>query len=355
METGSNETSSFETSADSRVSGPILVTGGFGFLGSHVVAELLRTDIPVRVLSRPPRSRRIPPVLYDEEARSAASVDVIWGDIRDAAVVEEAVDSCEAVIHLVSNFRSAREDGREAREVNVGGTENVLAAAEEAGVQQILHCSTIGVHGDVDEIPADEMTEFNPGDSYQRTKLAGEKKVWEHYRRTGQSVTVIRPISMFGPGDRRMLKLFRMIDAGWFVRVGDGEVYFQPAYIDDVVKGFMLSLGNEDAVGEAFIIGGAEYVTLNDLADVVGEELGVEWRTLPLPMKPLLAAATLCEWICSPLGVEPPLHRRRVSFYQNDRAFSVEKARRVLGFEPEMSLREGIRRTIEAYRKEGWL
>lgn len=355
MATGSNATSKPEKSADSRVSGPVLVTGGFGFLGSHIVDELLRTNVPVRVLSRPPRSRALPPVLDDADDRGAASVEVIWGDIRDSAVVEEAVDSCEAVIHLISNFRSAREDGREAREVNVGGTENVLAAAEEAGVRQILHCSTIGVHGDVEEIPADERTEFSPGDSYQRTKLAGEKKVWEHYRRTGQPVTVIRPISMFGPGDRRMLKLFRMIDAGWFIRVGDGEVYFQPAYIDDVVKGFMLSLGNEDAVGEAFIIGGDEYVTLNELAEIIGEELDVEWRTLPLPMKPVIAAATLCEWICSPLGVEPPLHRRRVSFYQNDRAFSVQKAKRILGFDPEVSLREGIRRTVDAYRREGWL
>lgn len=332
----------------------VLVTGGFGFLGSHVVRALRDQDVPVTILSRPPKKRMFP-ASVDRAGTLRGSVEVVWGDIRDPKLVEKATRGCQYVIHLVSNFRSVREDGQQAHEVNVDGTVNVLNAAEQAGIRHVVHCSTIGVHGDVDEIPADETTAFNPGDSYQRTKLAAEKKVWEHHRQTGQPVTVLRPISMFGPGDRRMLKLFKMIDAGWFIRVGDGEVYFQPAYVDDVVRAFMLCLGNEDAVGEPFIVGGDEYVSLNRLAEIIGDELGVEWRTLPLPLTPVLAAATVCEWLCSPLGIEPPLHRRRVSFYQNDRAFSIEKARRVLGFEPAVSLREGIRRTIEAYRAEGWL
>ena len=335
-------------------SGPVLVTGGFGFLGSHLVRALAHRGRAVRILSRPPKSRSFGPGRGEPDPRSG-SVDVVWGDVRDRNAVSEAMSGCEEVIHLVSNFRSAREDGREAREVNVGGTERVLEAAEREGVRHVVHCSTIGVHGDVGEIPADESTAFRPGDSYQRTKLAAEERVWEQHRRTGLPVTVVRPISIFGPGDRRMLKLFRMIDAGWFVRVGDGEVYFQPAYVDDVVKGFLLCLGNPAAVGEAFIVGGDEYVTLNRLAEIIGEELGVTWRTVALPMTPVLVAATACEWLCRPLGIEPPLHRRRVGFYRNDRAFSIEKARRMLGFEPDVSLREGVRRTIEFYREAGWL
>lgn len=333
---------------------PVLVTGGFGFLGGHLVRALAERGRDVRILSRPPRSRTLAPAVGAPGA-FPGSVEVTWGDVRDPDAVAEAVRGCEDVVHLVSNFRSAREDGREAREVNVGGTERVLEASEREGVRHLVHCSTIGVHGDVDEVPADETTTFRPGDSYQRTKLAAEEKVWEQHRRTGLPVTVVRPISMFGPGDRRMLKLFRMIDAGWFVRVGDGEVYFQPAYVDDVVKGFLLCLGNPAAVGEAFIVGGDEYVTLNRLAEIIGEELGVEWRTVTLPMAPVLAAASVCERLCRPLGIEPPLHRRRVGFYRNDRAFSIEKARRILGFEPDVSLREGVRRTVESYREVGWL
>lgn len=334
--------------------GPVLITGGLGFLGGHLVRALLDDGFRVRVLAR---SRRRAASEGEDETGVAygGSVEIVWGDIREPAVVREAADGCEAVIHLVSNFRSARSDGQEAYDINVGGTENMLAAAEQAGVRQIIHCSTIGVHGSVAEIPANEETAFNPGDSYQETKLIGERKVWEHYRRTDQPVTVIRPISMFGPGDRRMLKLFKMISAGWFIRMGEGHTYFQPAYVSDVVKGFRLCLGNDQAVGEVFIIGGDEYLTLNQLAAVIGEELGVKWRTLSIPMTPVLGAALLCERAFAPLGIEPPLHSRRVSFYRNHRAFTIEKARRVLGYEPEVSLRQCIRRTIAFYREAGWL
>ena len=105
-------------------------------------------------------------------------------------------------------------------------------------MQKLVHCSTIGVHGDVRKIPADEKTAFNPGDLYQETKLIAEKRVWEFSKETGLPISVIRPISMFGPGDLRMLKLFRMINKGRFIIVGNGNALFQPAYIDDVVKGF---------------------------------------------------------------------------------------------------------------------
>ena len=187
------------------------------------------------------------------------------------------------------------------------------------------------------------------------TKLIAEQKVWDFYQRTQFPITVIRPISLFGPGDMRMLKLFRLIKKGRFFIVGDGEVLFHPSYIDDVVRGFLLCLGNQKAVGEAFIIGGEGYLTLNELCAMIAKELRVEPPKVYLPMAPVLALATACEKICVPLGIEPPLHRRRVSFFQNNRAFSIEKVKQILGYSPEYSLEEGIRATIDWYQKQGWL
>jgi nucleoside-diphosphate-sugar epimerase len=160
---------------------------------------------------------------------------------------------------------------------------------------------------------------------------------------------------MFGPGDERMLKLFSMIKKRIFVIVGDGNVYFQPAYIDDVVRGFLLAMTRDEAIGEAFIIGSPEYVTLNELVVMIANELHVpppRWR---LPMRPVVWLAKATERVFVPLGLEPPLHERRVSFYQNNRAFSIEKARQLLGFEPQSSLREGIQKTILWYEEKGWL
>ena len=136
------------------------------------------------------------------------------GDIRDPQAVARAVEGVDIVIYLVSNFRKGRSDRKDAYAVNVEGTRNVLQASLHYGVQQFLHCSTIGVHGNVRAIPADEETPFNPGDLYQETKLLAENHVREFYAQTGLPVTIIRPISLYGPGDLRMLKLFRMIKKG---------------------------------------------------------------------------------------------------------------------------------------------
>lgn len=325
----------------------VLVTGGKGFLGSHIVTQLAARGDRVRVFARP--STKTPFLL------EKTNYEFIPGDIRDSDAVEQAVRGVDYIIHVVSNFRKGGSDKQEAYAVNVEGTENVLKAAQKHGVQHLIHCSTIGVHGTVLEIPATETTPFNPTDLYQETKLIGEQRVWAFHRETGLPVTVVRPISLFGPGDTRMLKLFRLIQKGRFVIVGDGEVLFHPTYIDDVVRGFLLCLNNPKAIGEAFIIGGEGYLSLNELCQLIAKELEVKPPRLRLPMAPILAMATFCERICEPLGLEPPLHRRRVSFFQNNRAFSIEKVKQTLGFEPQMSLTEAIQKTIYWYQQQGWL
>lgn len=324
----------------------VLVTGGKGFLGSHIASHLAAQGEHVRIFARPAKG---------VEPEKQPGQEIVWGDIRDVEAVERAVEGVDYVIHTVSNFRKGGSDEKEAYAVNVEGTNSVLVAAKKFGVQHVIHCSTIGVHGTVLEIPATEETPFNPTDLYQETKVIAEKRVWEFYRETGLPITVIRPISLFGPGDVRMLKLFRLIQKGRFVIVGDGKVFFHPAYIDDVVRGFQLCLGNEKAVGEAFIVGGEGYLTLNELCQLIAQELGVSPPNLYVPMAPVLALATLCEKVFVPLGLEPPLHRRRVSFFQNNRAFSINKAKHLLGYQPQFSLEEGIQKTIQWYQAQGWL
>ena len=323
----------------------ILVTGGRGFLGSHVVRALIDRGHDVRVLTHSGKDD-----VFGEQPG-----ETFRGDVRDAAAVRDAVRGMHRAVHLVSNFRKGGSDEADAHDVNVQGTKNVLEAAYDEGLHRVVHCSTIGVHGDVKEIPATEDTPFNPQDLYQETKLEAEQWVWDFHRRTGLPIAVVRPISIYGPGDLRMLKLFRGIEKGWFPVAGKGEAFFHPAYIDDVVEGFLLCLEDPAAVGESFIIGGEGYLTLNELFARIAELLGTSppWLRIPLPL--LQMAAVACETIFVPLGLEPPLHRRRVSFYRNQRAFSIQKAKDVLGFEPRTSLEEGLRRTITWYRENGYL
>jgi nucleoside-diphosphate-sugar epimerase len=321
----------------------ILVTGGTGFLGQHLVAALRKRGDRVRTFARSARPATLP-----------VEVEHRQGDVRDAAALEAAFEGVDAAIHLVSNFRSAASDG-EAHAINVEGTDHVLRAAQRQRVARLVHCSTIGVHGSVVEVPANEETPFNPGDAYQRTKLTAERRALQFQRDTGVPIAVVRPISLFGPGDERMLKLFRMIQKGRFVLLGDGAAVFQPAYVEDVVQGFLLCLERDAAVGEAFIVGGEEYLPLRDLVQRIAEHLAVAPPWLRLPMAPFSLAASACEAIFPPLGLEPPLHHRRLSFYRNQRAFRVDKAKRLLGFQPQLSLDQTLARTIAWYREAGWL
>ncbi|WP_035245050.1 NAD-dependent epimerase/dehydratase family protein [Desulfogranum mediterraneum] len=322
----------------------VLVTGGNGFLGSHLVTALMEQGDTVRILARRHG---------DQAARQGA--ETIWGDIRDPEAVGRAVAGVDRVIHTVSNFRHGGSDKGEAHSINVEGTRLVLEACELHGVKQLVHCSTIGVHGSVREIPATETTPYNPGDLYQQTKLEAEQEVWRFAEQAGFRTTVIRPISLIGPGDKRMLKLFRMIKQGKFVKIGPCQAFFQPAYIDDVVAGFLLCLGNEQAYGQVFIVGSDEYVPLEELFVIIAEELGVKPPSVRIPLQPVLLLAGLCEALCVPLGIEPPLHRRRVSFFQNNRAFDIAKVKNRLGYQPQVGLREALRRTIAWYEQEGWL
>jgi nucleoside-diphosphate-sugar epimerase len=213
----------------------------------------------------------------------------------------------------------------------------------------------VGVHGDVKHPPADEDAPLRPGDVYQETKLEGERLARDAAGRLGIEVTIVRPTGIYGPGDRRLLKLFRGVARRRWVTLGSGEIYYHLTYIDDLVEGFRLCGEHTAAANRTYILGGGEVTTLNELVAVVANVAGVPVPRLHLPVGPVRMAAALCEAVCVPLGLEPPLHRRRVDFFTKSRAFDTSRARREIGYTPRVSLREGIGRTLNWYRQQGWL
>ena len=323
-----------------------LVTGGTGFLGRHLVAELISAGHKVRVLTRSePRARAILP----------SSVNIIEGDVTSAATCARAVEGCDTLFHLAAAYREPGIAKRRYHEVHVGGTSRLLDAASAQGVHRFVHCSTVGVLSHIAKPPADETWPHNPGDVYQATKSEAEKLALRYQREHALPITVARPTPIYGPGDTRLLKLFRMIAERRFVMLGDGEVLYHMVYIDDLVRGLRLLADHPGAVGEVFTIGGPEYCTLNELAGYIADELKVPGPRLHLPALPFQLLGSLVERICIPLRVNPPIFRRRVDFFTKSRAFSIEKARSQLGFEPHVSLQEGIGATIHWYREHGYL
>ena len=322
---------------------PVLVTGATGFTGGHLVHSLVADGYRVRVIVRS-KSRA---------AGLPAGVDVREGDITDPAVVAAAVEGVGMIYHLAAAYRQAshREEGY--RRVNVGATRNLLEAALTAGLSRFVHCSTVGVHGHVANPPATEEAPYSPADPYQRTKLEAELLARAYGRDRGLPLTVARPTAIYGPGDTRLLKMFRMIANGTFVTLGSRDINYHMVYVDDLVAGLRLLGSHPAAVGEVFILGGERYYPLKTITSTIARLLGVRPPWLRLPAAPFQIAGSLCEAVCVPLGVEPPIYRRRVDFFTKSRAFTIEKARRMLGYEPRVPLEEGLRRTLDWYLING--
>lgn len=322
-----------------------LVTGAAGFTGGHLAHALLRRGDRVRALVRSTAQAR---------ALERAGAEIVEGDLTRAQDVDRAVEGCSHIYHIAALYRQAKHPDRVYYDVNLGGTRHILDAAARHGVERVVHCSTCGVHGEIKRVPADEDAPFNPGDAYQESKLQGELAAREAFA-SGLPGVIVRPAAIYGPGDLRFLKLFKPIRRGLFCTFGRGETTYHLVYIDDLVDGIVLCGEHPDAVGQIFILAGPRYVTINELVARVAAAVGVPPPRARAPLQPLLTAAWLCEMACKPLGLEPPLHRRRCDFFTKARGFSSAKARRMLGYAPAVDLEEGLRATAAAYVEAGYL
>jgi nucleoside-diphosphate-sugar epimerase len=322
----------------------VLVTGASGFTGSHLARMLVESGNAVRALVRPKSSL---------DALQGLDVERFEGDLSDDLRLRRAVEGVERVFHVAAVYREAKLPDAYYQEVNVLGTRR-LAEAALANDVPFLYCSTCGVHGEV-EGEADEDAPYNPGDIYQRTKVEAEEILLGLHRERGLRAVILRPVGIYGPGDRRFLKLFKGVARRRFPMIGSGQVSYHLTHVDDVARGFLKAAETPGIFGEAFILAGARHTSVEELVAIIAAKAGVPPPRFHWPAGPLYAAAALCEDLCRPLGVEPPLHRRRLDFYLKNRAFRIDKARRLLGWEPRVDLESGIQTTLQWYREAGWI
>jgi nucleoside-diphosphate-sugar epimerase len=324
----------------------VALTGASGYTGGRLLQALRERGDEVAVLVRP-RS------LSRTVAERAS--EVVEGDLSDETAIDRLASGRDAVLHVAAVYRTAGHPDDYYREVNVRGTERLLRAAERHGVRRFVHTSTVGVHGHVAHPPADETAPLAPGDIYQETKAEAEQLALEFHRTRNVPVVVVRPGAIYGPGETRLLKLFRAIARGRYAVVGSGRTFYHPVFIDDLVAGYLLALDRPEAVGEAFLVCGPSYVSQLELARLIARHTGGRVLPFRVPARPIQWAGDLVEALCVPFGIEPPLHRRRVDFWTKSRAFTIEKARRLLGYDPKTDLERGIALTAAWYRDAGWL
>jgi nucleoside-diphosphate-sugar epimerase len=322
----------------------VVVTGASGFIGKNLLVSLAKRGYKLRVLVRDGR---------DEEFFRSLKAEIYTGDLRDPEVAGWLMDGASGLINLASIVRKAGLPDSEFWEVHVHAVKRLMDSAVKCGVRRVVHVSTTGVLGDIKNPPADEDTPYAASDIYQMTKAEGEIAALAYNGKADLEVTIVRPAMVYGPGDMRMLKLFRFIANGSFRMIGDGKTLAHPVYVDDLVDGIILAYESKSAPGRVYIIGGEKYVTLSEWVDAIAKEAGVTLSHAAIPRWPIMMAAIMCEAVCRPFKIEPPIFRRRVDFFVKNRAFSIERAKAELGYAPKIGIEEGAKRTLEWYKERG--
>ncbi|MFT5699101.1 MAG: dihydroflavonol-4-reductase [Desulforhopalus sp.] len=325
----------------------VMVTGATGFTGKVLVTKLLAQGLKVNAIAR--NSSNVQPF---------EGMDITWfrGEVYDEATVKAAMQDVEYVFHVAAAFREAKSTEQDYRNVHLVSTQLIVSEGlKNPNFKRLVHVSTMGVHGHIPNPPGSEESPFSPGDGYQRTKVEAEEWLKTFTASQPFPYTIIRPCAIYGPGEPRLLKLFKMAAGKVFPILGKGKCWYHLVHVEDLANAIILAATAEKALGEAFIIGATEPIRLEDMATIMAKEYNTQLRVLRLPIGPFFLLGDICELLCRPFKIEPPIYRRRVAFYSKDRNFSTRKMQEVLGYTPLWSNEEGIIESARWYLKNNWL
>ena len=329
----------------------LLVTGGTGFIGSHLAEEGRRRGAEVVVLGLTDR----PEEQANAELLRRMGAEIMPGGITDAELCRRAARGATHIFHLAVAMREGGKSDEFFESINLDGTRHLLEAASVGRVERFVYCSTIGIYGHRAPGITREDSPLAPGNIYERTKVSAERLVREFAEKCSLPAVVLRPADVYGPRDQRLLKMFKGVSRGRFPLFGSGDGRRHMVYVDDVVSAFFKACERDNAVGEGLIVAGPRSCTLRELLDEVTRATGSKRYGFRLPLAPMLGLAAVVEDVCARLELDPPIYRRRMDFFHSDSEFDTSRARRVLDWEPKVDLPEGIRRTFEDYRRSGEL
>lgn len=323
-----------------------LITGGTGFVGSHVAEACSKRGWEVVALAR---------VGSDVRVLERIGARLVRGDVTDAGAVREAVRGVDSVIHCAAKVGDWGHVD-DYRKVNVEGLRNLLEAVRGQPLHRFVHLSSLGVYEARDHFATDE-TEPLPSrhiDGYTQSKVEAEQLALQYFREHGVPVTVLRPGFVYGPRDRTVVpRLIDLLARKDLIYVGDGSQALNTIYVGNLVEAVLLALERPEAVGEVFNLTDGEQVSkrrfLETLADVA--ELPRPSKSVPRWLVRMLTPVIENLWRAIGAKGAPRLTQARLKFIGLNLDFSIEKARRRLGYQPRPSLEEGLRQAVEWWRK----
>jgi nucleoside-diphosphate-sugar epimerase len=325
-----------------------LITGATGFMGPHLVARLRQADHECRCLVRR---------TSNAEVIRALGAELVEGDVTRAETLDGLADGVDRVLNLatlghMSNF-TVTEEMFEA--INVTGALNVMREARRAGVPRVLHCSSVAAMGICDEIPASEESRCKPHHPYGRSKLKAEEEIRALVAREGLPAVIVRFSMVYGPGDPRdILKLTRLARKGLFPKIGARPKLTPLIHVQDAVEGALLAI-EKGRIGETYLITNRASIPFDDLRRIMQAALGIRRLPLYVPEWAALSASAFIEKCFGLIGKSPPVARKNIESTLADRAFSIAKAQRELGFTPQIDARTGLADTVRWYRERGWV
>lgn len=319
----------------------IFLTGGTGFIGSNLAERLTAEGHDLFCMIRKSsnaeflRSLNVHLLLQDE---------VLAGE-HDFA----QFDIC---LHLAA-IRHKWGTSEEAYRTSTLHLTKRLLDLSLGKIEQFIFCSSIAVFGWPPQLPISDENPYAPVSLYGKLKVEAEKLIFRYHEEKGLPVTVVRPSITYGRRDYTgmVTKLILMLNSGTYRTVGSGKNRVQLCYIDDLIDGFMAVLGNQKAIGEGFIITAENPISINRLVDIICENINNKPPKIKIPVWFARCCATTLEASyklgIKLTGAEPIIANERIDVMTEDRAYDISKAKKVLGYEPNVDYEEGIKRTVD--------
>lgn len=307
----------------------VLITGAGGFIGHDLARYFSGKGLNVAGID----------VHFNQVD---TSFQTIIADYADTDKYIKLLPEAPVIYHLASAHLDVSLDENQYWKTNVHDIPGFINAVAGIGARRFVHVSSVGVYGHLDTIPADETTVCKPQSIYGTTKLAGEVVVKETCENCGLDYVIIRPAWVYGASCPRTRKLIRMLQKKRFFWIGDGLNMRHPVYIDDLLYALDLSGETDECIGETIIIGGRNAINSRELIHTFCEIFEYPFPKVTVPFSIAELTAGLIERMASLFGVKPPISTRTLEFFKTNNAFSIEKAQKLLGFNPAFNLNKGL-------------
>lgn len=325
----------------------ILVTGGTGYIGEYFIPALLAQGHQVKLLVRN---------INKAKSLFGDSCEYHIGDITDEKLLIGCCDGIDVVFHMIAkvgNELPSDENFASFRKVNVEGLKNIIKECKKSQVERFIFVSSIAAMGIVKNIPITEESQCTPYLPYQVSKYEAEQIILSEHQNNKFPGIIVRPTKVYGVGEHEYsyLTLAKLCKKGIYPKVGRGQNYTSNIYVTDFVQG-LVKLVDRGIIGETYILTSDDSISFIEVGKLIARTIGCKIVCIPIPARLMIVAATLVELLFNKLQKKPIVTKGNIEATITDRVYDISKAKREIGFEPKVSLEEGIDRTVRWYVTE---